>query len=245
MEKAALDARCPKVCTVTPVPRRKAGGAFTLLELLAALVIFTVLAVLLLPVFRHFQETSGSASCVNSLRQLHTAANLFANDRDGVLPSGYWMGQVGPYLGLSTSEPSAAERSRNFPVCPTARQRVLASTKSTQDPYGHDNSWIRTHSINAGLSDPEFVPPNLRLSAIPAPAETALFMDGHPEGAPYPYWRAQIRGDQVAHADGMWVHDGRLNVIYVDGHLAALRIGEVPVEAGQSRFWNPLAPASL
>jgi len=181
---------------------------FTLIELLVVIGVLGILLTLILPVLKNTIRSAGSAQCVNSLRQLHSATMLCAGEHDGYLPLVYWMGRIGPYLGIDTSNPAIAERSKKFPICSVALKRSLALSSKTEDPSGNDNSWIRTHSMNRVLGEPSLVPENLKLMQIKAPSETVLFMDGHPEGAGYPYWWAEIRADLLSDIEGTFVHQG-------------------------------------
>lgn len=200
-----------------------------------------ILVALAMPAIRRASQSAATAECVSSLLQLHTAAMHYANDNDGSLPLSYWMGSIGPYLDIPNNDPSVTERSSKFPICKAALKQALSKSKTTTDKYGHDNSRIRTHSMNAGLIDTNLVPANLRLLGIPAPSKTALFLDGHPEGDSYPYWRAFVRGDAISDIPGTFVHSGRLNVIFCDGHLECISESDMPRDVERSLLWNPLA----
>jgi prepilin-type processing-associated H-X9-DG protein len=215
--------------------------AFTMVELLIVIAALGILVALAMPAIRRASQSAATAECVSSLRQLHAATMLYANDNDGCLPLSYWMGSIGPYFEIPTTDPSVTERSSKFPICKTALNRALSMSQSTSDNNGHDNSRIRTHSMNAGLSDTNLVPPNLRLLGIPAPSKTALYLDGHPEGNSYPYWRDMVRADAISDIPGNFVHNGRLNVIFCDGHLDSMSESEMPRDVEGNLFWNPLA----
>jgi LacI family transcriptional regulator len=60
--------------------------AFTLIELLVVVAIIAILAALLSPALRNARESAKSLACVNNLRQLALAANLYANDHDDYFP---------------------------------------------------------------------------------------------------------------------------------------------------------------
>ncbi|HAZ62571.1 MAG TPA: hypothetical protein DCZ72_03025 [Armatimonadetes bacterium] len=63
--------------------RRRA--AFTLIELLVVIAIIAILAAILFPVFAKAREKARAASCQSNLKQIVTAALLYATDYDGLL----------------------------------------------------------------------------------------------------------------------------------------------------------------
>jgi len=74
----------------TTPPRKPFGSAspaFTLIELLVVIAIIGVLASLLLPAIARAKRKAHNIACVNQLRQLGTAARMFADDNDQRLPS--------------------------------------------------------------------------------------------------------------------------------------------------------------
>ncbi len=67
--------------------RRSRG--FTLIELLVVIAIIAILAAILFPVFAKAREKARQTSCLSNIKQLATAALMYAQDYDEVLPQEY------------------------------------------------------------------------------------------------------------------------------------------------------------
>jgi prepilin-type N-terminal cleavage/methylation domain-containing protein/prepilin-type processing-associated H-X9-DG protein len=64
----------------------RAETAFTLIELLVVIAIIAILAAMLLPALTAAKESGRRISCLNSLRQLSLAAQMYVNDSQGAYP---------------------------------------------------------------------------------------------------------------------------------------------------------------
>jgi prepilin-type N-terminal cleavage/methylation domain-containing protein/prepilin-type processing-associated H-X9-DG protein len=128
------------------IPRRfHSGGAatrsggFTLIELLVVIAIISLLAGLLLPVLSVAKERARRISCLNNIRQLGIALNLYGQYTEGYFPhrsnSNRWPNSmINDYV------------STNLLVCPSDRVNPPPASE-TNDSYAADSA-PRSYFIN-------------------------------------------------------------------------------------------------
>lgn len=211
--------------------------AFTLVELLVVIAIVGVLSALLLPTLARGKSAARRAACTSSQRQLALASQMYWTDNDERLfpyrfssdASGarYWFGWLSQ--GSEGGRQFDARQGALFPylkgqtvaICPEFDyENPDLKLKATGASYGY--------GYNLHLSPP-LGPVNLRASQVPSQSRIALFADAAqvntfqaPASPDHPmleefYYVSAI--ESTTH----FLHDGRANVTFLDGHCEALK----------------------
>jgi prepilin-type N-terminal cleavage/methylation domain-containing protein len=126
-----------------PLVSLETRRGFTLIELLVVIAIIAILAAMLLPVLARAKESGRRISCLNNLKQLSLAAQMYVNDSDGRYPqrsaSDRWPDKFYDNYGKSLS----------LLVCPSEPPGV---TPATEPDSTVADSAPRSYLIN-GFND--------------------------------------------------------------------------------------------
>ena len=220
----------------SPAPPRRDRLAFTLVELLVVLGITGVLVGMLLPVLAAARRSARQAACASNLRQWAAAANLYAAQNhnslprrgQGVLPTtvidrdGDWFNALPAVLRMPTYK-ELIESKRP----PTLADGGVWICPEVPDlPGGADGAsggYLFPYGMNMRLST-WLTPQPDRIDRV-GDASTLVFMADAPSGycsvmpAAAPYSPAAR-------------HSGRVNLAFLDGHVASYTGAEVGCGVG-------------
>lgn len=182
---------------------KKSG--FTLIEILVVTAIVSILAALLMPAINEVRDKARAIACMNNLKQLGLAFQLYAQDNGEMLPhkdrggkpppeAGCWYDVLDPYLDHDNYS--------SVKQCPS---------------FTGDITKYRSYKMNSRLdrqdgNTVEFP----HIGRIKEPHRTVLLFDG--ETIPFPYGGPHFDGLTSYLADPPRHNDG-INILFVDGHI--------------------------
>ena len=220
-------------------PCFSASIAFTLIELLVVIAIIAILAALLLPALARAKNSARAIQCLNQMRQIGLAAQLYADDNDDQFPRSVhsaaanrqqvWERALAPPLGGGSSSGTDWTNliSRIY-HCPS-------DSTATYISYGIN--------VYFELESPVVIAASHRISSIPKPSSTICFceIDG------------TAKSDHVMPEEWELVSDATLNDClkperhlqranygYVDSHVARQKFIDTFDPARNLNLWNPL-----
>ncbi|RRJ94854.1 DUF1559 domain-containing protein [Opitutaceae bacterium TAV4] len=199
--------------------------AFTLIELLTVIAIIGILAAIIIPTVGKVRDSARAAQCLSNLRQMGLAARLYAEDTNGKLmradynfPRVLWK-----YTGRSESrlpningDPPPDLKGSIFECL-----KVYSDAPATKRSYGVNYHFGPNYVVDTDINGKKVV----LLSRFEAQSRTVLFGDA-------------LASSELKVTTINARHNGKANVVYLDGHAAALAITpEIRVDPPRSTFW--------
>ena len=237
-------------------PRRP---AFSLVELLVVIGIIALLIAVLLPALNQARETSVRLKCASNLRQIGLAQTLYANDNAGWVPRDYtpwradrrpyWAAAYGKYLDPRTDWDDAAisvtgngteDRSGDELTKTSEVLQCPAHPFVGQIPGGYVvNAFRFDYRPNWDPDGPIKLAQVKNSSGVIYVAEAAdVFgimganagQNGVFDAALHDIWGEDQLPRQPAERISDDRHHGRANLLYYDGHVQAIRRGEIELD---------------
>jgi prepilin-type N-terminal cleavage/methylation domain-containing protein/prepilin-type processing-associated H-X9-DG protein len=236
--------------------------AFTLIELLTVIAIIGILAAIIIPTVGKVREAAKSAQCKSNLRQIGTAALLWANDnKDRILPSHAdaadhrslslknWTGMLAPYTGINTAHYKTPSNDPEFPAYNVAPVFICP-----QNPvvfgYGYNNTFLN-YPLGANNTVPVAPFGRLTHSQIQNAAKVVMIVDTQQiddaNTTTQDGWRAWSRTSWSAHKQQAvaFRHPSETaNILWLDGHVTGEKKGSLVMPTTTTgdyqRYWKPV-----
>ena len=178
-----------KMKTISSSFKRGERRAFTLMELLVVIAIIAILAALLLPVLATARKHATAISCLNNLKELTLAAQLYAGDNaDVIIPNGIggkpaWVAGNVQELPGATNQPDITS-GLLYPY--SGSPKVYQCPGDTIILTGSSTPRIRSFSLSGMMGNNEGITgvhdglvENLKFTGIkmPGPSQALFFVD--------------------------------------------------------------------
>jgi prepilin-type processing-associated H-X9-DG protein/prepilin-type N-terminal cleavage/methylation domain-containing protein len=217
---------------------------FTLVELLAVIVVIAVLAGLSISSLRRALRQADAVNCAAKLKSLGTATVLYTLENQDQLPRSFhsagayrqpgWAASIAPYLGIPASQIATS-----WPAVFNTHFRSPADPATDSFIYSYG---FNVHfELNPDGDDYQGSPATWRrLSQSPNPGGTILMGQTRPIKYGDHLMCHQWSGVQAAkNALNHTIHDGRANYLFLDGHVETLRVEDTFDPSRKINRWNP------
>lgn len=193
-------------------------GAFTLIELLVVIAIIGILAALLLPALSASQKRAKRIACINNLRQIGIAFNLFANEHSGKFPA-----QVSTNDGGSLEYAAAGYQINGRFYFAYKHFLPVAGELGAPQLLACPADLDRWPATSFSLFDNRNLSYDIGLRADPGIPATILACDrnlvGHRDDGHPDIVQLKLASDPSAGGWLFGLHEGKGNLLFSDGHV--------------------------
>lgn len=218
--------------------RRREKQGFTLIELLVCIAIIGVLAGLLLPTLSRAREAARKVQCMNNMKQIYLASQLYADDYAGVICPAYFILYSWPVLLKDYTKPGNIDLGYRqsitssekifYPIfyCPT---RLITTNYNEHDGPEYNSNYSPNARLMIVIENqnqlPGFRSRHRQQLRIP---EFDDYVHTTEIGLLFESWAwhtdtNSLRG-LVSSRDALeFVHNDKMNMLMLDGHIKDLR----------------------
>ncbi|MGZ8938507.1 MAG: type II secretion system protein [Limisphaerales bacterium] len=219
-------------------------SGFTIIELTAVVAIITILVSLLCAALNETRNKALRISCLDNMKQLNLAWQMYSEDSEGALPlnqtAGAELDPRFPRFNTSTNSWVAGNPRMDRDTANIRRGTLFPYVKSVS-PYRcpMDDSRlqanpeilrVRSYSMNAYLGGDKAMNPALNSSELRRPSSTFVFIEEHEKSR----WESSFVVVPVVRPGlgasvSTWVstpsdrHDQGCNLTFADGHIKYMR----------------------
>ncbi len=232
---------------------------FTLIELLVVIAIIAILAAILLPALNSARERGRAASCINNLKQMGTATEMYMNDWDYV-PRGAtwdiaWTIKIAPYMGAPA--PYVVDGAKKYydktVEIPVFRCPSMVKTKSME----LGACWKAVGSGGLGYVANNNLVSDLygvKGALITNPSSRFFIIDGDEkagdpvltiwsEAADHQFDRIAFRHPATSQGmsitiDKRTAANGGANIVFMDGHTETRMSSSFKTKSEDPAFWS-------